>query len=324
MHADEKPRRVRPFDPPDRGTVDRGADAGGPPEYGGIHSVTQTVSLTVATPSGSATAAPLAIALPTSLPSGFGGSISLPVSQASIPPNTVVEDTVGNQSPTGVPLIQSSLRSPAALRAPAAGTGATAILFVQLFFSNNVTFPSQPTFSFTLPTAYLNIPNVSFYVAEYAPLYSFYGWVYGYEGPGTVTGATVNFTPAQQPTFYLANQPAYFALYAISVAAPTPSPAPSATALPTPPPLSAQPASVSFAAVGGAPQTVTIADASSSYSGGYTATVDNSAIAAATVAGKTVTITAVGPGLATVTIATTDGRSLLVPVGVTTTTTALQ
>ena len=285
---------------------------------------TQTVPLSIPAPVGTATAAPLAFALPASLPSGFGGQISLPVSQASIPPNTVVQNTVANQSPAGVPVIQQLTRNAAgAARAALLGTGATAIEFVTLSFSNAVTFPSQPAFTFTLPAAYTNIPNVAFFVAEYTMGYSFLGWIYGYEGPGSVSGTTVTFTPAQSPTLFLANQPAYFALYAISVAAPTPTPAPSATALPTAPPLSAQPATVSFAAAG-ATQTVTIGDASSTYAGGYAAKVDNPTIATVTVSGTALTITSVAAGLTTVTVTTTDGRELLVPVGVTTTATALQ
>ncbi len=275
---------------------------------------TQSQILSIPAPPATGTAPPLAVALPPG--GGITSNLGIPLSQASIPPNTAISVTTSNTLPASVPALFSGRRP------QAQGTVAT-IEIVELIFSNQVILPAPPTFAFTVPATFI-LPNTSYYVAQFDPAYVYIGWNRGFEGPGTVDATnTVSFTGLPGSYIFQANEPQYFAFYAVSAAAATPSPAPVPTQAPTPPPLSASPASISLLAIG-ASTTVSIADAATSYTGGYTATSGNTAVATATISGTTVTITGVATGSTIVTIATTDGRQLLIPVGVTSTTVPVQ
>lgn len=290
------------------------------------YTATQTAAVAAPSAAPGTTPAPIAIPLPSALPAGYGGSISLASANATIPANTVVQTKVSNQQPAGLPTLDLR-RSVRGTRAPldaGTGTSGAAIEYVTLSFTNQTTFPTQPSFSFVLPSAFTTIPNVQFWIAAYDSLRGVLGWQRGYEGPGTVNGTTIAFTPATQTTIFSANQPMYFVLYAISTAASTPTPAPVVSPQPTPAPLSALPTSLEFTALTDPPKTIAITDAATAYSGAYAATSADPAIATASISGKTLTVTPVAHGLTTIAVSTTDNRQILIPVGVTTTTTTVQ
>jgi hypothetical protein len=290
------------------------------------YTATQTAPFAAPSAAPGATSAPIAISLPSALPAGYGGSISLASANATIPANTVVQTKVSNQQPAGLPILdlRRSVQGARLPRDSGTGTSGAAIEYVTLSFTNQTTFPTQPSFSFVLPSAFTTIPNIQFWIAEYDPLRIILGWQRGYEGPGAVTGTTIAFTPAAQTTIFSANQPMYFALYAISTAASTPTPAPVVSPQPTPAPLSAAPASLEFTALTDPPKTIAITDAATTYSGSYTATSADPTIASASISGRTLTVTPVARGFTTIAVSTTDNRQILVPVGVTTTTTTVQ
>jgi hypothetical protein len=278
-------------------------------------SASQAVAVSVPTAAPGATAPPVAIPVPAG--AGITATIGFPAAQASIPPNTVVSVTATNVLPQGLPVL-------ARLRAPRAAQGATAVIEYQtLLFSNQASFAAQPSFTFGVPANYAGVSGVSYYVAQYDAYRPQLGWMRGFEGPGTVSGSTISFTGQAGPYVFFANQPQYFALYAVSAAAAAPTPAPSVAPLPTPAPLSAAPNAVELNAPG-ASATVALTDAASGYSGGYTVTSADPTVATATASGTTVTVTAVAPGTTAVTVRTTDGRQALISVGVTTTTVPVQ
>ena len=290
------------------------------------YQATQTSAITMPTASGTATTPPLAIALPSSLPAGYAGSITIASANATIPAGTVVQTTVSNQAPPNLPVLDVR-RTPLAVRGPrdnGTGTSGAAIAYVTLSFTNEAHFAAQPAFAFTLPPALAGVPNVQYWLASYDPLRSILGWQRAYEGPGTVNGATIAFAPAAVTTIFFANEPVYFALYAISTAASAPTPAPTVPAQPTPAPLAAAPAQLEFTSATDAPQNVTITDASAAYGGAYAVSSADATVATATISGKTLTVTPIGPGLTTLSVTTTDSRMLLIPVGVTTTATRVQ
>ncbi len=279
-------------------------------------SASQAVAVSVPTAAPGATAPPVAIPVPAG--AGITATIGFPAAQASIPPNTVVSVTATNVLPQGLPVLLARLRAPRAVQ------GASAVIEYQtLTFSNQASFAAQPSFTFGVPANYAGLSGVSYYVAQYDAYRPQLGWMRGFEGPGTVSGSTISFTGQAGPYVFFANQPQYFALYAVSAAAAAPTPAPSVAPLPTPAPLSASPNAVELNAVG-ATATVTLTDAASGYSGGYTATSADPAVATASASGTSVTITAVAPGTTAVTVRTTDGRQALISVGVTTTTVPVQ
>jgi len=258
------------------------------------------------------TAPPVAIALPTA--AGFSGAFSLPASTV-IPPNTAVELTVTNQQPADVvPLFKARGRE-ALRRFDGGGTAVATVEFVKTEFSNEVDLATYPSFSFGLPAAFAGGPYVYYLAQSVVP---FTTWQFGFEGPGVVTGTNVAFSSNLGPYTYYANTPVYTAVYAITPSAPTPTPQPvsTATIAPTPAPFTVSPSSVSLL-IGGATQTLTISDPTS-YAGAYAANMGNTAVATATVSGTTIVVTAVAAGTTALEVSTTDGRSLLVPITVTT------
>ena len=288
------------------------------------YSASQAVAISVPSAAPGASAPPITVPLPAGLPAGYGGQIGLTSSGAVVPASTVVQTKVSNSAPAGLPALGLG-RAIRSIREPRdTGTSGTAVEFVTLVFTNQVSLATQPSFSFTLPAGFTAVPAIQYYVAQFDPLRDFLGWQRGYEGPGTVSGTTVTFAPGAQTTIFYANQPVYFALYVISTAAATPTPAPVSSPKPAPAPLSAQPAALEFTASTDAPQTIVLSDASASYAGPYAVTSNDATVASATIAGKTVTVTPAAAGFTTVVVSTNDGRQILIPVGVTTTGTSVQ
>ena len=271
-------------------------------------------------PAAGATTAPVPLALPTG--GGISGSVSLP-GGSTIPAGTVAALTASTVIPQGLPALARK-RSTLALRSPSDVSGAVTVVEYQtLVFDHQVVLQAQPAFTFTVPANFAGVTGVSYYMAAYDPLRSSNGWVHGFEGPGVVSGSTITFTGQSGPYVFAANSPQYFALYAVSASAATPTPAPVVSPAPTPAPIGFSPASVELTAIG-ATATVTVTDAATAYTAGYTATVADATIATATISGTTLTVTAVAPGFTSVTVASRDGRQVLVPVGVTTTTVPVQ
>jgi hypothetical protein len=262
--------------------------------------------------------------VPIALPAGAGisGSIGIPPG-STIPQGTVVAVTASNVQPQGLPPL-ALLRSPMALRATRDVAGAVTVVEYQtIVFDHQVIQPAQPVFTFNVPANFASVTGVSYYIAEYDTLRPSLGWIHGFEGPGVVSGSTIAFAGQTGPYVFAANQPQYFALYAVSASAATPTPAPSVAPAPPPAPIGATPASVELTAVG-ASMNVAIADAATAYTAGYTATSADTSVATATISGTTLTVTAVAPGFTSVTVASHDGRQVLIPVGVTTTTVPVQ
>lgn len=280
-------------------------------------SATQSQIITVPAPTASGTPAPVTVPVPAA--GGFSGGVTLPLAQATIPPNTAISQVAGNVEPAGLPPL-STKRS---IRDAATGAAGATILYDTLTFSNTTAFASQPSFSFAVPQAYV-LSGVQYWMASYNPLYPSLGWQRAFEGPGVVSGTTIAFTGAPTPYVFFANEPVSFALYALAAQAPAPTPAPAATPAPLPPAISAAPSFVTFTSAADPAATVTIGDASTTYSGAYTVTVGDATVATATISGKTVTIVPAGAGQTLVTVSSTDARRVTIPVGVTTTTTNVQ
>ena len=163
-----------------------------------------------------------------SLPAGapVGGSIDFGTG-VSIPPGTVVTTTLTSTAPTGIPTLSALLHKTLAKRSTEAANGAIAVLaYVDLLFSNAVTFAQQPSFTMSFPAA--DVTTANYYLAAYDPTRPSLGWQLGFEGPGTKLNATtIVFTGASAPFTFAQNATYYFAPYAISTTAVAPTPAPS-------------------------------------------------------------------------------------------------
>lgn len=269
---------------------------------------------------------PTAVPLPTG--GGYGGSISVPTPSGTAPAGgvTLAEQLSSSPIYTGLPSLALARQTESARSA--LSVGVTPLVYFAIASSATITFPDAPAIALTVPSAAI-VPDVAYYLALYDLLRPSLGWQLGFEGPASISGTLLIFAaPSPAVPFTLTAQvPDYFALYAVSVLAPTPTPAPvaSTTPAPTPTPLAAlsvAPTSLSLLAAG-ATATATLTDPSS-YSGGYTVASSASSVATATISGKTITVTAVAAGTATITVSDTNARTASISVSVTTTTLPLQ
>ena len=180
-----------------------------------------TASSTVPAP-----AAAAAVALPTN--SVYSGAIDLGAPTSPIPPGTTIADILSDVAPSTAqaPALSDALRHALAQRIGESANGAIVVLaYVNLLYSNTVTYASAPSFSLTVPAA--QIANAAYYVAAFDPARPTLGWQLGFSSVGSVSGSTLSFKGASTPFTFDAGANYYFAVYAISSAAVAPTPAPS-------------------------------------------------------------------------------------------------
>jgi len=128
--------------------------------------------------------------------------------------------------PASVPTIQSMVRKPANI-----GASPLAVLaYLSITANATTTLSGYPALQLVVPASVLSAAQYS-YVAWYNPANSAGGWNI-VEGPGTVSGTTLNFTSATPGPTLQANQTYYLAVFTLASAAPTPTP----TSVPTPTP----------------------------------------------------------------------------------------
>lgn len=221
---------------------------------------------------------------------GASGSVVLPAGTQTAGGTTlqVTLQTV----PGGVAALQSAQRR-------ASDVGSTnAQLYLVLTPSQTITLPAFPSFAFTVPAS-LVLPNESEYLAFYDAAQGGYRTVFG---PATVANSVVRFSGSSAPLTLAAGQQYVFVLYGVpAVVAGNPVPSPS---------------SVAFNLTG---QTQIVTVGEPNYSGAFTATSSNPAIASVTAASGTSFVLTAGAsaGSATITVRDSAGRTSLVDVGVT-------
>ena len=314
---------------------------------GGGGSTPAVVSVPTPTPTAtpipsfsSSTSVPLssgALTVPSS--NGFGGSVNL--TAGSVPIGTVVNETLTNVAPTGLPLASlSDVRRPLASQA-----GST--LYLVLSVTNTVTLSAPPAFTLAVPNAFL-ISGDSYYLAFYDGSQPTLGWQAPFGGPAAYANGALSVT-ASKPVTLQANVTYGFALYAVAgggtatptpTSSPSPSPTPTSSAtptggvgvvitVPTTPPIVAANAtgspvtSVTFTSAtvspGDAPQVFTLSEAG--YGGSFTATSPNPLVAVAAVSSSNgsylLTIRPVGQGTGTISLASANGGTGTISVSVT-------
>ena len=163
---------------------------------------------------------------------GYGGSVALPITTNGSGAATL---TLAVANPNGGPGVTASTRLPKAI-----GGTLTALLYVSLVSSVNLTFANWPAFTFVFPGNVSLPADAGLYLA-YNPGDAAGNWS-TLAGPVTPNGATVTLGPAPGPITFRAGTTYAFAL--ISTAQPlvsaTPTPTPSASPSPTPTPAPAQ------------------------------------------------------------------------------------
>jgi hypothetical protein len=156
---------------------------------------------------------------------GFGGSVAMPA--ATVPAATTLSLTSALKAPAGGPAF------PTAARPKDAGT-LNVYFYTTIQLSATITFQSLPGFSLTLPATINPAGQQFFYAVSTSTPNSGAVQSFSTQGPATVAGQTVTFTPTNTPLTLLAGTSYIVAFYATSATAATPTPTPTAT--PTAPP----------------------------------------------------------------------------------------
>jgi hypothetical protein len=207
------------------------------------------------------------------------------------------------------------------------GQNISPIVYFTITSNTTVAFGVPPSITVVLPYNASSLAPYS-YVAYYDPTAN--------PQPGWVTIEPLNFAngnlldfEGSGRTVYTSGVTYYFVVFTVTSALPTPTPAPTssptpnATPTPTPTPtpqtnpVLASVPSLSFTAVGAAyAQQFTVSQ--QGYSGPFTPSGINSAIASAQISGNVVTVTPLAAGSTTLTIIGAGGASVSIPISVTT------
>jgi hypothetical protein len=219
--------------------------------------------------------------------SGGSGTASFPASTSG---TASAQLTISATPPSGVPALTSSL----ARRAQSAGS--TGILYASLTFGAAVTLPSLPAFTFANQTI---AASTQYFLGFYDPKVGSY--TSPAEGPAAVSGSTIAFTAPAGTYSFAAGTTYVFALYGQTLS-----------------PIVANSTALSFSALGASgAQTFTASEAG--YTGAFSATSANPAVAtvAASSPAGTFTVTPVGGGTTTIAITDTNLQTITVSVSVT-------
>jgi hypothetical protein len=272
-------------------------------------------------------AAPGATTVPVALSSdatGASANAALPAA-ATVSADTTIAVTYTSVDPLLSPL--SANRSVQG-RTTRDETKSNSLAFLKLQFSADLSLPQAPGFTFTVPGT-IPTQGVAYWLAFYDPLRAAAGWQKGFEGPATVTPATVNgksvtqfvFASNGQPLSFVANQTYWFAVIAVVTTAASPTPVP--TTVPTNAPPSGKPAgvgaspkNVQFSAITDPPVAVTFSE--TGYTGTFELHGNCTGIVNTTGASPTWTITPVGQGRCVIVAIGDRGSSAVVHVGVVT------
>jgi hypothetical protein len=285
---------------------------------------TFTSSNAVAIPNASPGATTVPVAL-SSDATGASANAALPAA-ANVSTDTTIAVTYTSTADSSIPAL-SALRSTQG-RHVSDETKGNALAYLKLQFSADLNLPQAPGFTFTVPGT-ITTQGVAYWLAFYDPLRAAAGWQKGFEGPATVTPATVNgktvtqfvFPSNGKPLSFVANQTYWFAVIAVVTTAASPTPVPSTVPSNAPPsgrpaPVVATPKNVQFAAVTDTPAPVTFSQ--TGFAGTFELHGNCTGIVNTTGASPTWTITPVGPGRCVIVALGDRGSSAVVHVGVVT------
>jgi hypothetical protein len=220
---------------------------------------------------------------------GGSGTVGFPASTSG---TAAVQIAITSTPPSGVPTLAAS----ALARRPQSTTSA-GILYASITFASAVTLPSLPAFSFGNQTI---ASSTQYYLAFYDPKAGSYQAPA--EGPAAVAGGTIAFSAPATPYSFAAGTTYVFALYSQALSQ-----------------IVASPNTLSFSALG-ASAAQTFSASETGYTGTFSATSANPAVATVapgSTAGSFV-VTPVGGGTTTVTLTDTNAQTATVNVSVTT------
>jgi hypothetical protein len=262
-----------------------------------------------------ASGSPIPVPLPTS--SGYGGTMTLPTPNATMPANTTVTETLSN----------SAARLPQGVGPP---SSSGFLLSLGVEFSNAITIP-LPSFLISLPSSAV-APGGTYYLAVYDPTLG-YSNTNGFlptnwqlaEGPAYLNGNTLYFNGPQLLPYveyafaFTAYSPTYFGVFEEGGTLPSPAPSPSGS---PEPPFNMSPQSIQVPGIGAQATSQVIDDSSCDCS--FSASVTNPNIASASLDGNTMTVTGVNAGLTSIVVTSSDGRAAIANVTVTQTNVSVQ
>jgi hypothetical protein len=309
-----------------------GGTAGGPGPLPPGATATPTSSLgpqsftssdAVAIPSAVPGAATVPVAL-SSDATGASASAALPAT-ATVAADTTIAVTYASTGDSSLPSLSAGRSPRTTVRDE---TKKNALAYLKLQFSADLALPQAPGFTFTVPGT-IATTGVSYWLAFYDPLRAAAGWQQGFEGPATVSPATVHgktatqfaFTSNGQPLTFVANQTYWFAVIAIVTTAASPTPVPTTVptnAPPSGPPAKVQstPRNIQFSSITDAPVSLTFVEAG--FAGNFEIHGDCTGIVNTTGSSPTWTVTPVGQGRCVIVGLGDRGATAVVHVGVVT------
>jgi hypothetical protein len=273
-------------------------------------------------------AAPGATTVPVALSSdatGASANAALPAA-ATVSADTTIAVTYTSTVDPSLPALSAN-RSVQG-RTTRDETKSNSLAFLKLQFSADLNLPQAPGFTFTVPGT-ISTQGVAYWLAFYDPLRAAAGWQKGFEGPATVTPATVNgksvtqfvFASNGQPLSFVANQTYWFAVIAVVTTAASPTPVPSTVPTNAPPggkpsPVLSTPKNIQFSSITDPPVQVTFVQ--TGYAGSFELHGGCTGIVNTSGASPTWTVTPVGQGRCVIVALGDRGSSAVVHVGVVT------
>jgi len=149
----------------------------------------------------------------------YGGTITLPAAATGAGTRVALYTGIAPPFGPGTPVLAPTSINDAPAPIP--------LIYLTFTPASATTLATLPGFAITLPA---NISSgATFYLGAYDPAAPLSGYILGTEGPASVSGSALTFTPPPRsgPTWN-AQQTYAYVLYAIPTPAPTPSPIPHA------------------------------------------------------------------------------------------------
>ena len=219
--------------------------------------------------------------------SGASGTITLPAASSG---SATASFQTSTTPPSGVPTLSAS-----AAERRVSDTASAGMLYVSATFASTITLPSLPAFSFS---GISTTPNTSYYLAFFDPAAATYAKAI--EGPAVVgASGTLAFTAPAGSVTFAAGKTYVFALYGVSFSS-----------------LALNAGTLAITGLGSA-NAATLTAAENAYTGAFSATSANTAIAAVSVSGATITVVPVAAGQTTVTVTDAHGQTATATVTVT-------
>jgi hypothetical protein len=173
-----------------------------------------------------------ALTPPAGVDTGTSAVVALPAQSSGGTAGTA-QVSMSSSTFAGLPTLASTARSVQGSRSTESEIGSlTGVLFFSFSVfaappATSFTFPTLPSYTITLPSAFFSVPQTTYYLALYDATRPSLAWQSRVETCVATASTSTLVCTATGPVTLANNVPYYFALYAVSTAAAAPTPGPS-------------------------------------------------------------------------------------------------